>query len=237
MEPELKKIAIFVEGQTERIFVEKFLIEYFGYNKIELDNQKYLGKKGIRLLGKKKNPYAEFYVLIFDVGGDGTVVTALKERAESMIDNSGYSYILALQDLFPRKRDETKIVIETFKKIFQDSLFAQQLKLILAIMEIEAWFLADYNLFSRIFPLATNELIKDKIGIDLIRDNPESYLHPSYIIDQIYNIFGERYKKREKQSYQIVHNIDFPFLICAEQVLNKVSSFKYFIDCIDKSFV
>lgn len=237
MEPELKKIAIFVEGQTESIFVEKFLIEYWGYSKIELELQKYLGTKGIKLLGKRKNPYAEFYVLIFDVGGDGTVVTALKERAESMIGYSGYSYILALQDLFPRKRDEKKIVLETFKKIFQGYLFAEQLKLILAIMEIEAWFLADYNLFNRIFPQVTIELIKEKLGIDLIDENPESYYHPSSLINQIYNIFGERYKKREKQSYQIVHNIDLPFLICTEQVLNRVSSFKYFIDCIDKSFV
>jgi hypothetical protein len=88
VEPELKKIAIFVEGQTERIFVEKFLIEYFGYYKIEIEFQKYLGHKGIKLLGIRKNPYAEFYVLIFDVGGDSTVVTALKERAENMINNS-----------------------------------------------------------------------------------------------------------------------------------------------------
>ena len=232
----MKKIAIFVEGQTERIFVEKFLIEYFGYYKIELELQKYLGTKGIKFLGKRENPYAQFFVLIFDVGGDSTVVTALKERAENMINNSGYSYILALQDLYPRKREEKNIVIETFGKIFKDYFFADKLKLILAIMEIEAWFLADYNLFGRISPLATTKLIQEKIGVDLIHDNPESYRHPSSIINQIYSIFGQKYKKREKQSYQIVYKIDFPFLICTEIILDKVSSLKYFIDCLDMSF-
>jgi hypothetical protein len=103
-------------------------------------------------------------------------------------------------------------------------------------MEIEAWFLADYNLFGRISPLATTQSIKDKIGIDLIHNNLESHRHPSSIINKIYNIFGETYKKREKQSYQIVYTIDFPFLICTEEMLSQVSSLKYFINCLDISF-
>ncbi|KJU84451.1 hypothetical protein MBAV_003356, partial [Candidatus Magnetobacterium bavaricum] len=37
------KIAFFVEGQTERIFVEKFLDEYITLNKCELIVKKNIG--------------------------------------------------------------------------------------------------------------------------------------------------------------------------------------------------
>ena len=102
-------------------------------------------------------------------------------------------------------------------------------------MEIEAWFLADYHVFSRINPTITPEFVKEQLNIDLIQTNPQSYERPSNIINKIFNLFGEIYRKREKQSYQIVYRLDYDFLVCSEEVLNKVSSWKYFLDCIDKS--
>jgi hypothetical protein len=46
----LKKIAIFVEGQTERIFMLRFLSEYLGENKIEVHMGKRLGNRGVKYL-------------------------------------------------------------------------------------------------------------------------------------------------------------------------------------------
>lgn len=58
--------------------------------------EKRLGNRGVKYLGMRKNPYAEFYILVYDVGGDGNVVSAVKERCQKMINNAGYSWILAL---------------------------------------------------------------------------------------------------------------------------------------------
>lgn len=228
------KIGIFVEGQTERIFVVKFLSEYLGehnFSRTEIEN---LGSKGTKILTERSFPHANYYFLLFDTTGDGNVVPAVVERADNMINNQDFKYILALQDLYERPRNKKKYVINQFNQLTTKFSFQNRLKLILAIMEIEAWFLADYQLFNKINSIATPELINEKLGIDLINSNPESYSHPSEVINKIYNLIGMKYKKREKQTFNIVNNIDFE-LLCSDEILEKVNSWKYFISCIDES--
>lgn len=231
----MKKIAIFVEGQTERIFMLRFLSEYLGENKIEIHMEKRLGNRGIKYLGMRKNPYAEFYILVYDVGGDGNVASAVKERSQKMINSAGYSWILALRDLYPNSRPGKKAVIDAFNRIFQEYSYRSKLRLILAVMEIEAWFLADHDLFERLHPIATAKAIKESLDIDLIKDDPESYEHPAEKVNEIFNLFDEKYKKKEKQSHKIVANLDYNYLICSEAVLNKIDSFHYFVKCLDES--
>ncbi len=205
----MNKIAFFVEGKTERIFVEKLLSEYIGFQNIELEVLKYLGSKGSNFITKRINPYCQYFILIFDVGGDGSVTSAIRERAESMINNSGYTCLIAFLDLFPRHRNEKTAVIDAFYKIFDGYLFVNKIKFALAIMEIEAWFLADFNVFNRIDPSITPLLIKENLGYDLENDSPESYEHPSRVLDHIYSLFGRRYRKREEDLYFIIYRLDY----------------------------
>ncbi len=139
----LIKIGIFVEGQTERIFALKFLSEYLGgehnFSRLEIEN---LGSKGTRIITERNFPHADFYFLIFDTAGDGNVVPAILERADNMINREGFSYLLALEDLYDRPRNKKKYVINQFNLVTAKFPFQDRLKLILAIMEIEAWFLA-----------------------------------------------------------------------------------------------
>jgi hypothetical protein len=231
----LKKIAIFVEGQTEKIFVEQFLQEYFGVHTIELEFQKRLGKTLTKVTGSRQNPFAEYTISIIDMAGDSNVFSALYERAEKMIQE-GYLSLLAIRDVYPQySRDQIDPVLQNFSNLFIQFSFRDRLYPIFAIMEIEAWFLADYNVFSRINPLLTPELVKERLNIDLIETNPQSYEHPAGVIDKIYRLFGETYQKHEKQAYQLVYKLDYDYLVCAEEVLNKVSSWKYCLDCVDKS--
>ena len=231
----MKKVAIFVEGQTEKIFVEKFLYEYFNTYYIEIEFQKRLGKTYTKLIGKRENPFAEYHFSIVDMTGDANVFSALYERAEQMMQR-GYTYLLGVRDVYPQyTRDEIPVVLRNLRKLFSQFSYGDRLKPIFAIMEIEAWFLADYHVFSRINPIITPEFVKEQLNIDLIQTDPQSYEHPSGIINKIFNLFGETYKKREKQSYQIVSRLDYDFLVCSEEVLNNLSSWKYFLDCVDES--
>lgn len=231
------KIAIFVEGQTERIFVVKFLSEFLGgeqnFSRIE---EKYFGSKGTKLLATRDYPNANFYILIFDTSGDGNVIPTLMERAENMVNGEGYHYLLAIEDLYDRPKNKMRTVLQSFENAVSQFSFRDKIRFILAIMEIEAWFVADYNIFCRINKIATPEFIKNKLNVDLINQNPESHRHPSGIVNKIYRLFGQQYKKREKQSYEIVHNIDFDFLY-SDEILKKVKSWGYFVDCIDKSII
>ena len=65
------KIGIFVEGQTERIFIVKFLIEYLGgeqnFSRKEILN---LGSRGTKIVVDRNFPNANYYILIFDSPSD-----------------------------------------------------------------------------------------------------------------------------------------------------------------------
>ena len=84
--------------------------------------------------------------------------------------------------------------------------------------------------------IATPNFIKNKLNIDIVNKNPESHPHPSEVINKIYNLFGKKYKKTEKQSYEIVNNIDFDFLY-SDEIIQKVKSWGYFIDVINESIL
>ena len=49
-----KKIACFVEGQTEQIFVEKLFQEIAGYKQISIETYKFQGSKGNRRIQRLK---------------------------------------------------------------------------------------------------------------------------------------------------------------------------------------
>lgn len=229
------KVGIFVEGQTERIFVVKFLSEYLNgehnFSRLEL---KRLGDDDEIILTQRRYPNAKYYFLIYDASGDGKVFSALKDRAENMIVQEGYKYLIALRDLYPLPRGKKQETIKKFENLFSSYVFKDKIKLALSIMEIEAWFLADYNLFKKINVIASSNHINKQLAIDLVNKNPESFPHPAAIIGKIYNLFGQKYKKREKQAYQLAYKIDYKFLL-SKSVLNKVESLKHFFECIKLS--
>lgn len=230
------KIAFFVEGQTERIFVEKLLGEYLTYPKYTIEAKKLLGEKSINIITRRNiSPEIKYYFLIYDIGGGEKVVSTLLERAEKMINQLKYCRLLALKDLHPEKRENKEKIINLVNDKFNEKSFKNHLGFVLAIMEVESWFLADYNLFHRINNILSPNYIKNKLNIDLIKDDPELYENPAVKVGKILSLVDIKYKKREKQSYNICHNIDYAFLCFSEETNNKISSFKYFIKCIDES--
>ncbi len=193
-------------------------------------SQKYRGNKGIERIYEKTNPLAKFFVLIYDVGGDGGVSSRLWEQAERMIKGSGYSYLIGLRDLYPAKQDQRDRVISTFYKKFDNSDYKYRIKYILAIMEIEAWFLLDRNLFI--------EMAKRPNDIECLLNNEctELYPHPSKLIDQILRLIGKEYKKNESDSYKITNEINFTHLCCSEEIRAKSESWHCFIECVNDCF-
>ncbi|MCD4674920.1 MAG: DUF4276 family protein [Desulfobacula sp.] len=230
----MKKIGIFVEGQTERIFVVKFLIEYLGgEHKFSRREIKFKNKNRTELITSRKYPNSELFFLIFDCAGDGNVLPALYERAENMVYNHDFCFLIALQDLYDKQRDKKKLIVDNFRKRIENFSFKDKLRFVLAIMELEAWFLADPNVFSKISKELTPAYIQDSININLLEINPESLPHPSETINKIYKLLSQSYKKTEDQAYQITERLDYDF-IYSEEVLEKVKSFKFFIDRIDE---
>jgi len=233
-----KKIACFVEGQTEQIFVERLFKEIAGYKKIHIDTYQVQGGKANRIsqpikLSTIKD--APFFVLLYDSGNDAHVVSDLRKQHQSLIKN-GYEKILGLRDLYPiplGKKEEIETGIRGFLKPLQKT--GVPISVILAVMEIEAWFLAEWNYLAKIDNRLTCDFILQKCGLGLRIIDTEKRVRPSQDLDEIYRLVSKNYDKSEKTSQEIVNNLDYDFLYL--HLVNSVKQLKKFIYEIDSFLV
>ena len=235
-------IAFFVEGQTEQVFIEKLLRQILGRDNYYIERIVIRGKGERRFLKLKasKNNYFKYYFQIIDVGTDEKVVSDIKENMTNMINNHNYKKIFGIRDVYPIPRKEKS----NLEKVIKAQLNNKQVTVIFATMEIEAWFLADPNLFENLFPESkpslTSKYIKEKISykgkpVDLIKSDPEKIFdHPTNIVKDIFELANEKYKKREADSYKISKNINYDTLYFDTKEQGKISVFHDFIDQFEK---
>jgi hypothetical protein len=233
-----KKIACFVEGQTEQIFVERLFQEIAGHKNISIKTYKFQGNKANRIsqplkLSTIKN--APFFVLLYNCDCDSQVVSDIRKQHESLT-NSGYEKILGLRDLYPdpleRKQEKETGTTGLLKHLQKTGV---PISVIYAVMEIEAWFLAEWNYFAKIDNRLTCDFILQKCGLDLRNIDVEQRLHPSQDLDEIYRLVSRNYDKSEKTSQEIINNLDYEFLYL--HLVNSVKQLKRFIDEIDSFLV
>ena len=136
-----------------------------------------------------------------------------------MIEKSGYERIIGLRDMYsgeyvkrsPGVIDDqiSNIIIQRHNQTIKDMTHFDRIKLYFAIMEIEAWFLGMYNLFSKIDSVLTVEYIKDKLGIDLTNSDPQKeYYRPSNQVNSIFQLCGHEYKKKQGEIESICSKMD-----------------------------
>jgi hypothetical protein len=233
-----KKIACFVEGQTELIFVEKLFQEIAGYKKIFIETYKFQGGKANRIIQPHKSSTikdAPFFVLLYDCGCDAHVVSDIRKQHESLT-NKGYEKILGLRDLYPKSLSEKGQVeggIKGWLKLVQP--MGIPIYITLAVMEIEAWFLAEWHYFDKLDNRLSPDFILQKLGLDLRNIDVKQRLHPSQDLDEIYRLVSRNYDKSEKNSQEIINNLDYEFLYL--DLVKSVNQLKKFIDEIDSFLV
>ncbi len=197
----MKKMAIFVEGQSEAIFVQRFLEELAGQDNISFQVTRY-GRSLIAM--QELDPEPKYFALIYDCGTDETVKSSLLEALPTL-ESTGYSVILGLRDLYPRSRDELPN-LESFANLTNSTLP----EMIVAIMEIEAWFLAEHCHFQTYHPALTHAHILNELHIDLPTLDFETLPHPSAVLRRIYRLVdAKKYKKKKAQVQRIAHCMDF----------------------------
>src|SRR4028118_2371304 len=206
-----KKIACFVEGQTEQIFVEKLFQEIAGYKKISIETFKFQGGKGNRRIQPLKPSIvkdAPFFVLLYNCDCDSQVLSDIKDQQESLT-NSGYEKILGLRDLYPKSLSEKGQVeggIKGWLKLVKP--MGIPIYITLAVMEIEAWFLAEWHYFDKLDNRLKPDFILQELGLDLINIDVEQRPHPSQDLKDIYRLVSRKYDKDEKAAQEIINNLD-----------------------------
>ncbi len=230
----MKKIAFFVEGKTERIFIETLLDNYFSHPYFNVESFELIGEKAKAITkANYEDGLVSHYFLIYDVGGDGRVAGAIYERHEKLLTISGFDHVIGLRDLFPNNELDEIDIQHEFRTKFLNPELSRKLSLVIAKMEIEAWFLADYRLFERQNGILNVDFINHNLKISIDSDELEHYHHPSVIIHRIYRLIGKSYRKRKSDSYRVCSFIDFSEL-CFNQARNsRIPSFSSFLELIN----
>ena len=232
----MRKIAFFVEGASEVLFIEKLISEVANSKEVYVTKKKIRGggKSGVtpkritEYEGVRELSGENFYVLIYDCGGDHQVASRIKEE-HSSLTLAGYEQIVGVRDVRPEfeKKDVPKL--ERFMSSVVDKSLVPVV-FILSTMEVEAWFLAEYNHYEKIHPELTSDLILASLGFD-----PRSFVvsdrtHPAHDLEQSYLLKGMVYDKYAVQN--TVDKLDFAFIY--EELTGSISELATLTSTVDK---
>lgn len=204
----MKRAAIFVEGQTEAAFVRRLFIDL-------------AGSRGIRLIGEKQfkgifsQEYAtgtnndQYQVLIANCCNDEKVMTAIKDRYAGL-ESAGYDVIIGLRDLFPL----THLELSNLKAGMQSVTPTGQVPttVVVAVAEVEAWFIEEITHFARVDPALTEASILLATGYGLSSRTAETLPHPAEALHQAYQVANLAWRKKENQIARTVNSLDIATL-------------------------
>jgi hypothetical protein len=229
-----KKLAIFVEGQTERIFIVRLLQEIAGYKQVSIVLNKVSGgKNNLKIQSLKLNfiEEAPFFILLYDCGSNSRVFSVIGKEHRKLSE-SGYEKIIGLRDLYPDPLEKREIVEngnKGFLKPFQKN--GIPISVVLAIMEIEAWFLGEYSFLAKIDSCLTSDFILQNLGFDISTVDVEKIPHPSEHLDRIYKLIQRNYDKSKATVEEIVSYLNYELIYW--HLVHSIKQLKILIDEID----
>jgi hypothetical protein len=224
----VKKAAIFVEGQTELIFVTKMMEELAGVANIKLRSIVHRATRIITLSGDSTDNKKKYFVLLVDCQGDHSVKSAILERRPGLLV-AGYELIVGLRDLYPLPKS-------ALTKLEQGLRYGLPTAgcptyICVAIMEVEAWFAQEHTHYTRIHPSLSKELIRANLGVDLDAISAEDIHKPSEFLDRAYRLVGERYSKKRSVVSRTTEVLDYANLFF--NLRPKLPHFATFADYIE----
>lgn len=231
----MKKLAVFVEGQTEQIFIEKLLVEAAGKSHIAIEKRRALGgqsaKRRLRLIeASTPDSRHKYLAQIVDCGSDNRVKSDILERYEGLVAQ-GFKTIIGVRDVFP---DATYADIPLLRSGLHRYLKTNPIEVIfvLGVMEIEAWFIAEHTHLQRLHPSLTPSLIKSRLGFDPSTDDIQLRPHPTEDLDNIYHLAGLKYAKDKNRVQRTVSVLDYERIYL--ELPSKLPDLKTLVDTITK---
>lgn len=207
----MRKVAVFVEGQAELIFVREFLLKWFNYEiDIECRNL-FTDGQPRQAEYDLPNPAASRHVQVINVGGDGNVLSRILHR-EPFLYNAGYETIIGLRDMFSedyKKAVQNQTVVSAISDKFKQGVAttirqkAQEpdsIRFCFAIMEIEAWWLGIPAIWQSFDSIIISRFAQAFAA-------PEEMFHPAEVVNRIFQSQQQLYKKHKSEVESIVSRI------------------------------
>jgi hypothetical protein len=225
------KVAIFVEGLTEKVFIKKLIGKRYGNSPYRLIESRLVKWEYLLLQPLEASTVLACEFIIIEVPSYDLLFSYVIENAPDMIHRHKYDFIVGLRDLHPAKRDEEATIMKLNSRLLEVIPDRDKIALILAIMQTEAWFLCDHTLFQRINSTLTPDYIGSALNLDLINNDPElTYNAPATVLKKILELVGLTYRKHKSEVNTVVNNIDFDYLFSCN---GKISSFFKFVGAVD----
>jgi hypothetical protein len=201
----MKKLAIFVEGQTELQFVQRYLEEIANAQNIRFGLTSY----GETLRTVDLTPASgreRYFALIVDCSNDERVASALQESAERL-RMEGYDRAVGLRDLYPRKATELPVLRAALDNLLRSH--EGFLRIFIAIREVEAWFAQEEFHYSNISQSLDKYRLRNELNFDIDTESAEEIPHPARFLDKAYSLVGLRYRKKRHETARTVFSLDY----------------------------
>ena len=204
----MTKIAIFVEGQTELIFIREYLLKMYDYQNVWIECYSlFVDSEFIPVEYPFINKTAQNYYQVINVGNDNAVLSRILKREQYMW-NIGFEKIFGIRDMYSKGyREKVKDAtisdsinlqfIESARNVIQErAKKPQNIYFHFAIMEVEAWILGMSKCFINLHEDLHFEYIYKQLGFNLAIIDPENtFFHPATIVEAIYGLVGKTYSK------------------------------------------
>lgn len=173
------KVAIFVEGQTELIFVREYLLKSFEYSNLAIECYTLFAEGRFHPTEYAfPNENAAHFFQIINVGNDNALLTRILSR-EKYLWNSGFDFIIGLRDMYSKNYRELsnqgkmekelnqQFIATAQETLAQRALKPEKIRFCYAIMETEAWILGLPHCFEYIHSNLTAAYILENLHINL----------------------------------------------------------------------
>ena len=217
----MKKVAFFVEGETEQEFIEKLLAEIAGQKNISIRSYKFSGggnnsPRITRFIDETLSDEAIYEALIYVSSNDNRVNSDILDQKDGL-RRQKYSKIIGLRDLRGDQNGrqlthDDLLNTERAAEFIERRCSPLEAKIIIAVMEIETWFLADTEHYSCIDPNLTRNLLfsnESNIRFNPYRDDLTLRLHPAEDLATVYQLVGKTYTKRKRNRQRTVDCLDY----------------------------
>ena len=228
----MRKLAVYVEGYTEQEFIARYIREIVGSRNVTTEERLASGSGGGRTLKtlriSKIGADQRFYVLIVNCGSDNSVASAIRESYNGHI-TEGFVEIIAFRDVFPKF---TAAEIPNLRVGLHQGIPNGRITplFVLGVMEIEAWFLAEYSHFQRLHPALPCATIQANLGFDPSVDDMQLRPGPANDLHMAYALIGQGYSKRTNQRASIVELLDYGIFYLSPPAIPDLVAFNQRID-------
>jgi len=229
----VKKLAIFVEGMTEQELVVALVRELVGLRGLHIElAEQFRGRVSIQPISPPAG--TEFFVLVVDCHNDDQVKTQIRDQYSSLVQ-AGYTSIIGLRDVYPNSAADTPRLTQHLMTGLPTQPVVPSMHL--AVMEVEAWFIAEASHFARVHASLDTASIAGG-GFDVVNTPSEAWPHPAATLDGIYKLAGRRYlaSSGQKTKVRVQRTIRaLCFTTIYQQTRSNVPAMDQFIGSIEQA--